>query len=120
MGKKIGKIIGQIVLSFLSFGVAIILGDIIGHTVLGLSPDPKTLSMMFVPALIFPIWYSSQISKRLMAALIGPIVGLGFWCISLVLPIESGSGMVLVAGAFRGGAFIAAIVAEFLIMRPRV
>lgn len=119
MGKKIGKIIGKVVLSFLAFIVAIMLGDIIGHSVLGLSPDPKTLSLMFVPALVFPIWYPSQISKRLIAALIGPIVGFGFWCISLVLPVESGSGMVLMSGAIRGGAFIVALGAEFLVMRPR-
>ena len=119
MSKKFGKIIGKVVLSFVAFMVAIMLGDIIGRSVLGISPDPKTLSLMFVPALVFPIWYPSQIPKRLLAALVGPIVGFGFWCISLVLPVETGSEMVLVSGAIRGGAFIVALGAEFLVMRPR-
>ena len=117
MGKKLGIIIGKLVLSFLAFIVAIMLGDIIGHSVLGLTPDPKTLSVMFVAALVFPIWYPSQFPKRLSAAIVGPIVGFGFWCISLVLPVESGSGMVLVSGVIRGGAFIVALGAEYLVMR---
>lgn len=120
MDKEIGIIIGKVILSFLALILAILLGAAINESLLGPRPAP-TLSFMFLAALVYPIWYPSktQIPKRLMAALIGSIVGFGFWSISHALPIGSGSGMVLVAGAFRGGAFIVALIAEWLILVSR-
>mgnify|MGYP007026201637 CR=1 FL=1 len=71
---EMGKIIGKVALSLLAFLVSIILMEIVGQ---GLSFTPTLLVSSFSIVLIFPIWYPSQVSKRLIAAITGLIVGLG-------------------------------------------
>jgi len=114
---KFGVVIWKVLLSLFALIVGALLGDIIGHYVLNLTPDPKSLANTFIFVLIFPVWYPSRILFRLVAAIVGPISGLLFWSISMAIPVEAGSGMVFVAGGIKGGAFIIAMLLQLLIMR---
>ena len=114
---KAWLVIGKVFLSLLASMVGALLGDIIGHDVLNISPDPKSLTIAFIWVLIFPVWYPSKISFRLVATIVGPIVAFLFWSISLVIPVEAGSGMVLLAGGIKAGAFVFAMLVQFIIMR---
>jgi hypothetical protein len=110
-------VIWKVFLSLLALMVGAVLGDIIGHDVLNISPDPKSLTIAFIWVLIFPVWYPSKISFKLVATIAGPIVVFLFWSISLVIPIEAGSGMVLFAGGIKAGAFVFGMLVQFVIMR---
>jgi hypothetical protein len=57
--------------------------------------------------------------KRLIATIIGPSVGFGFWSFSLVLPVETGNGMVVLAGLIRSASLIVGLGAEFMVMGPK-
>jgi hypothetical protein len=114
---KTWLVIGKVFLSLLASMVGALLGDIIGHDVLNISPDPKSLTIAFIWVLIFPVWYPSKILFRLVATIVGPIVAFLFWSISLAIPIEAGSGMVLLAGGIKAGAFLFTMLVQFIIMR---
>ncbi len=109
---KIGVVIGKVFLSLLAFMIGALLGDIIGHGVLNISPDPKSLTIAFIWVLIFPVWYPSKISLRLVATIVGPIVAFLFWSISLLMPDES----VFMVACVRIGAWVIAIIVQLCIM----
>ena len=108
---KIGLVKGKIFLSLLAFMVGAALGEIIGGVVLSIGP--KLLTTAFIWVLVFPVWYPSRILFRLVAAIVGPIVMLLFWSISLLIPDES---VFMVAGV-RMGAWGIAMLVQFFIMR---
>jgi hypothetical protein len=116
MKNKFGVTIGKVLLSFFAFVVAAVISAILSE-VLNLRINSPTLTLLFLGTLGFPIWYHSKISFKLIAVILGPIAGFLFWSISMVIPVEAGSGMVFVAGGVKGGAFIIGMLVQLSIMR---
>ena len=108
---KTWLIIGKVFLSLLASMVGALLGEIIGGVVLNIGP--KLLTTAFIWVLVFPVWYPSRILFRLASTIVGPIVVLLFWSISLAFPIEA----VFMIGIVRTGAWGIAMLVQLIIMR---
>ncbi|MBT6717733.1 MAG: hypothetical protein HOB18_08890 [Nitrospina sp.] len=117
MANKFGVIIGKVFLYLFALVVAMVISAIVNEILFDQRLTDPTLTFLFLGTLCFPIWYHSKISFRLIAVIVGPIAGFLFWSISRIIPVEAGSGMILVAGLFNGGAFVIGMLMQLFIMR---